>query len=383
MTTTNRIGLYVHFPFCIKKCRYCDFLSYPCSDERALGQYAEALIREIKIRYEEWPYRVVDSIFLGGGTPSLMPAKDMERVVNTLKENFTLSDDCEITIEANPSSLTDEKLETYLRCGINRISIGIQSFNNSILKLLGRVHDKNDGINAIRMAKKAGFENINVDMMFGIPKQDEKMWRDSLRQCIFLRPQHVSIYSLQLEEGTPLHKLVVRENRIDPLPEKVDRSMFHDALMMLEDAGYNHYEISNAALPGFESRHNMKYWSYDEYLGLGPGASSFIGGYRFKNSSKITEYLSYIKRGLPPVNKDDVENFNKRDEMGIYVFTGLRKIEGFNISDFEETFGEDFFKVYNPEILDRYKGLLEIENQNLKLTARGVDVSNRIMAEFV
>jgi len=366
----------------MRKCRYCDFLSFECKDERALHQYADALIREIETRYEEWPYKVVDSIYIGGGTPSILPPEDIRRIMECVRDNFTVVDGSEITIEANPATIDEQKLDAYLSSGINRISIGTQSFDNSILNMLGRVHDKNDALNAIRMAKKAGFRNINVDMMFGIPGQTYKMWRDSLRQCIFLRPEHISLYSLQIEEGTPFYQMVEKGSR-EPVPEKVDRTMYHDALNMLEQAGYNHYEISNASLPGYESRHNLKYWSYKEYLGLGPGASSFIGGYRFKNTSSVLEYIDFIRNGLPPVKKEDVENYTVRDEMGVYVFTGLRKTEGFDIRDFEATFGTDFFDVYDPMLITKLRGLLRIDGFIMRLTERGIDVSNKVMAEFV
>ena len=378
----NTIGLYVHVPFCLRKCRYCDFLSFECHDEKALNQYADALVREINARYEEWPYKVVDSIYIGGGTPSVLAAEDMKRIMNTIKDNFVVTLDSEITIEANPATLDDRKLETYLEAGINRISIGVQSFDNSILNLLGRIHDKNDALNAVRMAKKAGFKNVNVDMMFGIPGQTLKMWRDSLRQCIFLRPEHISLYSLQIEEGTPFQKMV-DNGTLEPTPDRVDRTMYHDAIDMLTQAGYNHYEISNVALPGYESRHNLKYWSYKEYLGLGPGASSFMGGHRFKNASSVLEYLKYIKKGLPPVKPEDVERYTPREEMGVFVFTGLRKTAGFDIRDFEKTFNLDFFDVYDPSIITNLKGLIEMEGFVMKLTEKGLDVSNRVMSEFV
>ena len=366
----------------MKKCRYCDFLSFECRDKKALHEYTEALLREINIRYEQWPYKVVDSIYIGGGTPSILPAEDMKRIMDGIKNDFTVTDDCEITIEANPATVDEHKLETYLDAGINRISIGVQSFDNSILNLLGRVHDKNDAMNAIRMAKKAGFRNLNVDMMFGIPGQTMKMWRDSLRQCIFLRPEHISLYSLQIEEGTQFYSMM-EKGTLESVPDRTDRTMYHDALDMLTDAGYHHYEISNAALPGFESRHNLKYWSYEEYLGIGPGASSFIGGQRFKNTSSVLEYLKFIKSEQAPVDPEDVEQYTPRDEMGIYVFTGLRKTDGLDIRDFEETFKTEFFDVYDPMIVTKMRGLLQVDGCTMKLTDKGLDVSNKVMAEFV
>lgn len=383
MTITNNIGLYLHVPFCIKKCRYCDFLSFACSDEEALSEYANALLMEINTCYEKWPYRTIDSIYIGGGTPSIMPARDIQRIMDEIQNLFAVEEGCEVTIEANPATLTDKKLEAYLECGINRISIGIQSFDNVILKMLGRIHDKNDAINSVRMAKKAGFENINIDLMFGVPGQTLKMWGDSMRQCLFLEPQHVSVYSLQIEKGTPFYRMVHEDKTIEELPEETDRHMYHEAVDMMERVGYELYEISNASIAGFESRHNLRYWSYEDYLGLGPGASSFIEGRRFQNCSKINEYLKYIKRGLAPVNEEGVEKYTLRDEMGIYMFTGLRKAEGVDINDFEKTFHVDFFDVYDPEVLRKLRGLLVADGNNLRLTRRGMDVSNIVMSEFV
>ena len=312
-----------------------------------------------------------------------MSASDTRKIMEAIKNNFSVSEICEISIEANPATLTEEKLDTYLECGINRISIGVQSFDNSILNLLGRMHNKNDAFNAIRNAKKAGFKNINADLIFGIPGQTSKVWRDSLRQCVFLMPEHISLYSLQIEENTPFYQLVCVKKTIDELPEHIDRAMYHDALEILSDEGYVHYEISNVAKPGFASRHNLKYWSYKEYLGLGPGASSFMNGRRFKNCANVPEYIDFIKSGLPPVRPEDVEQYSLRDEMGIYIFTGLRKINGISISDFERTFNVDFFDIYDPSIFRKLRGLLIAEGDTIKLTETGLDVSNKVMAEFV
>ena len=383
MTTTNRIGLYLHIPFCLRKCRYCDFLSFPCADEKVLSEYTQALIREIKIKGSEWPYKLVDSIYIGGGTPSILSAQNIQDIMDAVKENFVIDDDPEVTIEFNPATADEEKLRAFRKTGINRISIGIQSWDNSVLKLMGRAHDKNESFTAVRNAKKAGFDNINLDLMFGIPGQTMKMWRDSVRQCIFLRPQHISLYSLQVEEGTAFYKMIFEGKIMTETSDFVDRRMYHDASIMLEDAGYNLYEISNAALPGFESRHNDKYWSYQEYLGLGLGASSFIGGVRYKNCSDMMDYLDHIKAYKAPVDIEDIEKYSKRDEMGVYVFTWLRKSEGIDIKEFEDIFGVEFFKVYDPSLINIYFGYLDYDGRRLKLTEKGKDISSRIMAEFV
>ena len=383
MTITNNIGLYLHIPFCLRKCRYCDFLSFPCADEKILSEYTEALIREIKIKATEWPYRKVDSIYIGGGTPSILSEENVQKIMRSIYDEFTVEANAETTLECNPATANEEKLRSFLECGINRLSIGVQSWDNSVLRLMGRPHDKNDAFTAVRCAKKAGFENVNIDLMFGIPGQTMKMWRDSIRQCIFLRPQHISLYSLQIEEGTPFYKMIYEDHLLEEPSEFTDRKMYHDALLMLEDAGYNQYEISNAALPGFESKHNLKYWSYCEYLGLGLGASSFMGGVRYKNSSNMLDYLDHIKKNEAPVNVEDIEQFNTREEMGIYTFTALRKSEGVDLKEFEDIFGVDFFTVYDPSLINIYFGYLDYSDGRLRLTESGRDISNRIMAEFV
>lgn len=348
-----------------------------------MTEYANALIREINLWGGRWPYRVVDSIYIGGGTPSLIPAKDMNRIMRALYDNFAIDENAEITIEVNPATVSDEKFRTYRESGINRISIGVQSFDNSVLRLLGRIHDKNDALTAVRMAKKAGFENISVDLMFAIPGQTMKMWKDTVRQCIFLRPQHISLYSLTVEEGTKFYQMIYEDKILQETSDEKDREMYHEAIWMLNNAGYNRYEISNVAIPGYESKHNLKYWSYKEYLGIGPGASSFIDGKRFKNFDKMKMYLESIKHNEVPVGEANVEDYTLRDEMGVYAFTGLRKSEGFNIDDFEKTFEYDFFDVYDPAMIEKYRGLLVFENGNLRLTDEGMDVSNQVMAEFV
>lgn len=382
MTTTNRLGLYLHIPFCARKCRYCDFLSFACTDSRALSEYASALMREVRIKSQNWHYRGVDTVYIGGGTPSLMSARDIGRVMDCLRDNFYIMDDAEITIEANPATVSDEKMDMYLRKGINRLSIGVQSFENPVLETLGRIHSKNDAFYSFQKAKKAGFENINLDIMFGIPGQSLKMWKDTVRQCIFSGPTHISMYSLQIEEGTDFYDMY-KNGELEPVSETADREMYHEALRMMRTAGYEHYEISNCALRGYRSRHNMKYWSYDEYAGLGLGASSFMDGSRYKNCSRMHDYIRAIKENVSPVDAGSVQNYSKREEMGIYVFTGLRKADGIDIDHFQRTFNEYFFCVYDKKILDRYRGLLVCEDGRLYLTERGMDISNKIMAEFI
>ncbi len=383
MTTTNKLGLYLHIPFCRQKCAYCDFLSFPCKSNRLLVEYAGALTLEMRSRREDCADHLIDSVFIGGGTPSLMPSEAFRKIMTELKENFTVSEDAEITVEANPASLSQEKLEMYRQCGVNRLSIGVQSFDNRILRVLGRLHDKNEAFQMIQTAKRAGFDNINIDLIFGVPTQTLKIWADTMRQGIFLGPQHISLYSLQLEEGTDLYRRVREERSLSEIPEIMDREMYHEAVSMLREAGYRQYEISNAAIPGYESRHNGKYWSYEEYLGLGLGASSFFKGRRFKNHERMFRYIEAIKEGRVPVDEKSIEHYTERDEMGIFVFTGLRRAEGVSLKEFRRVFGMDLFTVYDPAILKRNRGLINLYDDQLYLTDAGRDVSNRVMAEFV
>ncbi len=383
MTTTNNLGLYLHIPFCVRKCSYCDFLSFGCSDIKVLTEYAYALMEEIKIRASEHKDKEVDSIYIGGGTPSLLSEWDIGKVLDCIRDNFNVTDDAEITIEVNPATVNDEKLKRYLAKGINRLSIGVQSFDNHVLGVLGRIHDKNDAFYCYQRAKKLGFENINIDIMFGIPEQNMKMWKDTVRQAIFLRPAHISLYSLQVEEGTEMYRKIYQDGELEPLSEEADREMYHVALRMMATAGYEHYEISNGALPGYRSRHNTKYWSYDEYLGLGLGASSFTGGVRYKNCEKMYNYIQAIKAKVSPIDAGSVEKYSVKEEMGIFAFTGLRKSDGIDLKKFEEIFGMDFFDVYDIEIMDKYRGKLLFKDNRLFLSETGMDISNKIMAEFI
>lgn len=383
MTTTNKLGLYLHIPFCVRKCSYCDFLSFGCTDKKILTEYAYALMEEIKIRSVDWKNKEVDTIYIGGGTPSLLSEWDISKIIDCIREHFNVTVDAEITIEVNPATVDDEKLAKYLKKGINRLSIGVQSFDNHVLSVLGRIHTKNDAFYCYQRAKKIGFKNINIDMMFGIPEQTMKMWKDTVRQVIFLRPEHISLYSLQVEEGTEMFKKIYEDGVFEPTAEEIDREMYHTALRMMKTAGYNHYEISNSALPGCASRHNMKYWSYDEYLGLGLGASSFAGGVRFKNCDNMYDYVQAIKNGEAPIDADSTEKYSVREEMGVFAFTGLRKADGIDLKKFEEVFGMDFFDVYDIELVNKYKGKLLYKQDRLFLSEDGMDISNTIMAEFI
>lgn len=389
MMTINRYkkeaGLYIHIPFCLKKCGYCDFLSFGGCDEILQTRYIEALISEIQM-YAGKGIRL-DTVYIGGGTPSLLRAENIEKIMKAAQAAFCINKDAEITIEANPKTLTCEKLMAYRRAGINRLSIGAQSMNDHLLELMGRVHDSADFVNNFREARNAGFDNINVDLMFGIPEQTMEMWEDSLEQILNVSPEHISFYSLQLEEGTEFARKY-RNGEMDLPDTELDRQMYHRGIEMLENAGYVHYEISNCAKPGKCSRHNIKYWNFDEYYAVGLGAHSFLykEGRRC-NTSEFEKYFEMIGMGQLPRDESMYEEETIRDFMGEYVFTSLRKREGLSFEDFNETFGMDFFSVYSRQatVLDEYvrKGLVVITDTHITLTIKGIDHSNEIMAEFV
>lgn len=381
----GKAGLYIHIPFCLKKCRYCDFLSFEGSSGERREAYADALVKELDRYSMKRP--AVDTVFVGGGTPSLLSAGQMGRILEAAQRGFCISRNAEITIEANPRTLTADKLAAYRAMGINRLSIGAQSMDDSLLSFMGRVHSSRDFVENFRAARAAGFDNINVDLMFGIPGQSLELWEDSLSRVLELSPEHVSFYSLQLEEGTELCRMY-KNGQIDLPPQGEEREMYHRGIAMLKKAGYCHYEISNSAKPGFECRHNLKYWNFDEYFAAGAGSHSFCydRGRRF-NTADLDQYIRRLQAGKDPAESGGYEEESAADYMGEYVFTALRKKAGVDIEDFEDTFGVDFFKVYGDKIEKlleyREKGLLILEEKRIALTERGIDVSNGIMAEFV
>lgn len=380
----KRLGIYIHIPFCVRKCRYCGFLSFDRYNQEVEGRYLSALFSEIERQCPEYREYEVDTIFIGGGTPTVIPADQIVRVIECIKQSFKVRDNAEITMESNPGTVSLQSLAQYRKAGVNRLSIGVQSFRDDILRALGRIHTAEEARNAFQMARKAGFENINLDLMFSIPGLTEEIWEQTLQEAAALSPEHLSFYSLQLEEGTEFYRLY-KEGRLEIADDETDRRMYHTAVRFLKEAGYCHYEISNAARPGFECRHNLKYWSMEEYLGLGLGASSFTGGRRFSNPSSLELYENQYKyqRVLP---RESVCPNSEADSVFEYVFTGLRKTDGIDLSDFEKRFGKPFEDYYGKllsylERLER-EGMIRRENNRLAFTLAGLDVSNGILSEF-
>lgn len=401
---SDKAGLYIHIPFCLKKCRYCGFLSFGTgpaeqgqspTGRKAEGReklppntqtYMNVLIEEIHLQGSgsQGQKPVIDTIFIGGGTPSLIDPEQMEAVLNAVRDSFSIERQAEITIEANPKTLTEDKLSAYKRMGINRLSIGAQSMDNGLLSVLGRVHTREDFLENFQAARETGFDNINVDLMLGLPGQTMDMWEDSLCQVLDLSPEHISFYSLQLEEGSDFYRMY-KEGSLELPSEELDRRMYHRGIEMVKAAGYHHYEISNSAKPGFECKHNLKYWNFDQYKAAGLGAHSFCYDQgRCFHTEDLDEYIQKVQTGHIPIIR---EQESAREYMGEYVFTALRKTEGMDTSDFQKTFGTDFFQVYGDKLemllTYREKGLLILEEGRIALTEKGIDCSNRIMAEFV
>lgn len=377
---SSQAGIYIHVPFCLRKCNYCAFLSAPASAE-CMEQYVQYLLKEIALR--QGSIRNVDTVFFGGGTPSLLTGDQIKRVLDTLKETFVIDKDAEITMEANPATLTAESLKAYRAAGINRLSMGVQSFHDDRLKVLGRIHNADDAKREFKLAREAGFDNINIDLMFSIPGSSVTEILEDLQIACELGPEHISFYSLQLEEGTPFFDAFER-GELQEIPDDIDREMYHRGCEYLVSQGYEHYEISNFGKSGHWSRHNYKYWCMNEYLGLGLGASSYTGGYRSINVSEMDKYMSALDSEEMPYE----ENYKntEADDIAEASFTGLRRAEGILFSEIlgskEAYFG--YYKDVVNELLEfERNGYLIIDDEDMRLTERGVDVSNKIMALLV
>ena len=372
------LELYIHIPFCVKKCAYCDFLSAP-ADRDAREAYVSALLREIRSLPGEYGLdnREVISVFVGGGTPSLLEGIRMKEIMDALREHFLFAPDAEITVEANPGTLDREKLRLYGRSGINRLSLGLQSASDRELRVLGRIHTYGDFLESYRNAREEGFANINVDLISAVPGQTYEDWIRNLRTVAELGPEHISAYSLIIEPGTPFAQM-----ELDLPDEDTEYRMYEDTAAVLEEYGYRQYEISNYAREGFACRHNAGYWKRTEYLGIGLGAASLFEGRRFHNTVDMKEYLA--DSGRPGAMRKDMENLTRQDEEEEYMFLGLRMTEGVSESKFEERFREKMTDVYGA-VLRKYEkmGLLQKKGDFWSFTRKGIHVSNGVLADFL
>lgn len=377
----RELELYIHIPFCASKCGYCDFLSF-AAPERSYREYMDKLIEEIYGQSVNFEGYCVTTVFVGGGTPSIMPGYLMEELFAVLLECFTVEPDAEITIEANPGTLTMEKLEIYRQSGINRLSIGLQSADDQELGRLGRIHSYDDFLKSYQRARQAGFDNINVDLMSALPGQDLHSWKTTLRKVMMLKPEHISAYSLIIEEGTPFFQQYGQDRSAFP-DEDLDREMYYLTGELAAAQGYQRYEISNYAKPGRECRHNTGYWTGVEYLGLGLGASSYTFGFRYKNTGNYQEYLSLdLSEGGAAAR--DIHQLTLEERMEEFMFLGLRMMCGVSGSEFLGRFGQNMWNVYGTVFSKLEKqGLIEINAPVVRLTGRGIDVSNVVLSEFL
>ena len=453
MKNKNVLGIYIHIPFCVHKCIYCDFLSSP-ADVHTRKQYVRALINEIYLTregkcankliknvlqgdntsYEDMEEQavngltsdyalydtvcmadyektimqedisgcvddiksenghIVTSIFIGGGTPSAIDAEDISDILDAVRKNYNVSDKAEITIECNPGTMDKKKAAIYRKAGINRISFGLQSTDNNELRMLGRIHTYEQFMESYKIAREAGFDNINIDLMSALPGQTMESFKAVLEKALSLGAEHISVYSLIVEEGTRL------SDNIDSFPQipsdDEDRQMYYMTKEMLSSYGYEQYEISNYAQKGYECKHNLKYWERCDYLGFGIGAASLYGGRRYTNISDIGRYMDVLAEITNALDKSyvnellqirtDMEELSKEDEMSEYMFLGLRKTKGIDITDFKEEFGTDIKDIFGEAIEDNIaRGLLIHDGNCLYLSKRGIDISNTVMSDFI
>lgn len=427
MTDRKELSLYIHIPFCVRKCLYCDFLSFPVGDESYVNQqnagddgaasgvnvrdYVNLLCREIALRAPVYKKYQVISIFFGGGTPSLLPAGEIDRIMDAVRASFALSADAEITLECNPGTVTAEKLEHYITCGINRLSIGLQSADDGELARIGRIHDCRTFLETYRLAREAGFDNINVDLMTALPGQTAASYERTIGQVCALAPEHISAYSLILEEETPLY---VNRSKFTFPDEEEERELYYMTERLLSKAGYHRYEISNYAREGRECRHNKVYWRRGDYLGLGLGASSLTADVRWKNPEEMAAYRACVEKGeaadkengtvletlceawgsdtgyggfagyLKRSGMCEIQSLNRQEQMEEFMFLGLRLMEGVEEAAFLAAFGILPDAVYGEVIARLIKqGLLKRAAGRLILTPYGIDVSNVVFAAFL
>jgi oxygen-independent coproporphyrinogen-3 oxidase len=374
----KELGIYIHIPFCKQKCYYCDFVSFPLNKEFQKN-YITQLKKEINNFLEKNKEIKITSIYIGGGTPSYIDSKYIKEILGL----FDFSKDIEVTIEVNPGTVTLEKLKDYKEAGINRLSIGLQSTEDRLLKMLGRIHNFDKFLETYKLAKEIGFDNINVDLMIGLPNQSIEDIKKSLEEVTKLEPKHVSVYSLIVEEDTVISKKIEREELKLP-DEEQERNMYWYVKNFLELHGYNHYEISNFALNGFQSKHNLDCWEQKEYRGFGLAAHSYIDKVRFANTNRLEEYMENCEQEDFDVNEIIQEVQDEYMQQQEYMLIGLRKIDGVSIQDFKNKFGENPIFVFRNELNKLVEEqLLQISSDRIKLTNKGLDLANIVWEEFV
>ena len=387
----REVGIYVHIPFCKQKCYYCDFKSYG-DKEHLIDEYIKWLKVEIedvgqgnKLDFENNldDLVLVKTIYIGGGTPSYIDSKYIIEILNTIKGNFKVDENAEITIEINPGTVTKEKIQDYINCGINRVSIGLQSTDDIMLGKIGRIHKLEDFLKTYEIARDAGIKNINVDLIIGLPDQKLQNVEEDIKKITEINPEHISVYSLIVEENTKIEKLISSGEMSLP-EEEIERRMYWKAKEILEEAGYIHYEISNFAKKGFESKHNSDCWLQKEYMGFGASAHSYTNGVRFSNIDSVEEYIKNYATENITDNFVFHEKQTAESKMKEYMLLGLRKINGVSIQEFKNRFSQNPIYLYRNELNELVeKDLIEIDLDNIKLTNKGIDFANIVWERFV
>lgn len=375
-------ALYFHIPFCLKKCAYCDFCSFVRTDDEK-RRYSDLLLREIELCAERYKDREIGTVFIGGGTPSCMPYGEISRIMRKVFSVFNIDARAEITIECNPGTVDAKKLDEYLSCGINRISFGLQSTHDTLLRGIGRIHTYSDFLTSLDLAKKCGFSNINADIMYGLPAQTEKLFRETLDEVVRRGLTHISAYSLILEEGTPLYERV-QAGELKLPPEDEEYAMHRAAVDILQKAGYHRYEISNYALAGYECRHNLTYWDVKEYIGAGLNSHSciFENGQqeRHANTADLREYEKMLLSGRLPIKESSI--IPPDEQMKEFIMLGTRKTDGFSLAEFKRRFGREFSEAYG-DLLKHIDKKYYNPDDNFSLTDEGLDMQNLVLCELL
>ena len=377
----SELGIYIHMPFCKRKCYYCDFISFE-NKQNEIGQYCKALIKEIQHESKNIK-ESVSTIYVGGGTPSFVDANYVKQIIEVLKSNYYIQKNAEITVEINPGTVNEEKLKKYKEAGVNRLSIGLQSTKNQLLKQIGRIHTFEEFLFSYNLARKIGFQNINVDLMLGLPNQTLEDLEDSLKQIIKIAPEHISLYSLIVEKNTQIEKMINNGEILLP-EEELERNMYWKTKEILEKNNYKHYEISNFAKEGYESKHNSNCWKQKEYLGFGVAAHSYYQNKRYCNINSIEEYCKNIEDNNIRNNRITCEIQTNEEKRKEYMLLGLRMIDGINIQEFKNKFIDNPIYVFHKELEKLVKeNLIEIDLNQIKLTNKGLDLANLVWEEFV
>jgi len=380
MQDNKEIGLYIHIPFCKSKCYYCDFNSYS-GRESDIPAYFDALKKEIKLYSNKLKKHSIKTIFIGGGTPSFVDAHYIYETINLCKQYLDIKPDAEISIETNPGTLSYEKLTTYKVMGINRLSMGLQASQNSLLKKIGRIHTYEEFYENFLQARKVGFKNINIDIIFGLPGQTLKNWAETLKSVMELNPEHLSCYSLKIEDDSVFGKMK-ETGELKVFDDDIDRDMYYLTKESLTKEGLFHYEISNFAKPGFECRHNLIYWNAEEYIGVGAGAHSYFEGERYNNCIGIEEYVDLLKKDM--LKKENIQEICKKEQISEYIILGLRLVKGIFSDEFKLRFDADMFSVLDNKIDSLIKRkLIEVDEKSIRLSSRGLDFANEVFMEFI